>query len=86
MMAAGAQSEDDGEATRCCDEQAHGIPMLPPECAAVLGAPVALVGQLTAQFDHCPAHHGFALAPSRPLRNLGIRLMRPLVRRTPKDQ
>jgi hypothetical protein len=46
---------------------------------------VTRVGKLTAQFDHRPARHGFALASSRPLRNLGIRLMRPLARRTPQD-
>jgi hypothetical protein len=53
---------------------------------AVLGAPVALVGKLAAQSDHRPARRRSALAPSRLLGNLGIRLMRPLARRTPKDQ
>jgi hypothetical protein len=41
---------------------------------------------LAAQSYHRPARHRFALAPSRLLGNLGIRLMRPLARRTPKDQ
>jgi hypothetical protein len=40
------------------------------------------VGKLAAQSDHRPARHLFALAPSRLLRNLGIRLMRPLAQRT----
>src|ERR1700758_3705690 len=42
---------------------------------------VALVGKLAAQSDHNPARHRFALAPSRLLGNLGIRLMSPLARR-----
>jgi hypothetical protein len=36
--------------------------------------------------DHRPARRRFALAPSRLVRNLAIRLMSPLARRTPKDQ
>jgi hypothetical protein len=44
------------------------------------------VGKLAAQPYHRPARHRFALAPSRLLGNLGVRLMRPLARRTPKDQ
>jgi hypothetical protein len=60
--------------------------MVPPERAAVLGAPVALVGYLVAQPYHRPARNRFALAPSRLLGNLAIRLMRPLAWRTLKDQ
>jgi hypothetical protein len=41
---------------------------------------------LAARSDHRPARHRFALAPSRLLGNLGIRLMSPLARRTPQDQ
>ena len=41
---------------------------------------------MAAQSDHNPARHRFALAPSRLLGNLGIRLMSPLARRTPQDQ
>ena len=40
---------------------------------------------MAAQSDHRPARHRFALAPSRLLGNLGIRLMS-LARRTPQDQ
>jgi hypothetical protein len=60
--------------------------MLPPEWAAVLGVPIALVGKLAAQHDHRPACHRFALAPSRLVGNLAIRIKSPLARRTPKDQ
>ena len=41
---------------------------------------------MAARSDHRPARHRFALAPSQLLGNLGIRLMRPLARRTPQDQ
>jgi hypothetical protein len=58
--------------------------MLPPERAAVLGVPIALVRKLAAQPYHRPARHRFALAPSRLLGNPGVRFMRPLARRTPK--
>jgi hypothetical protein len=51
-----------------------------------VGARVALMSKLAAQFDHRPARHGFALATSRLLRNLGMRLMPPLARWMPKDQ
>jgi hypothetical protein len=44
------------------------------------------VGKLVARSDHRPARHRFALAPSRLLGNLGIRLISPLARRTPQDQ
>jgi delta 1-pyrroline-5-carboxylate dehydrogenase len=57
--------------------------VLPLERAAVLGFLVALVGKLAAQSDHRPARHRFALAPSRLLGNLGIRLIRSLARREP---
>jgi hypothetical protein len=60
--------------------------MFPPEWAAVLGVLVALVGNLAARSDHRPARHRVALAPSRLLGNLGIRLMSPLAPRTPQDQ
>jgi hypothetical protein len=39
---------------------------------------------LGARSDDSPARHHFALAPSRLLGNLGIRLMSPLARRTPR--
>jgi hypothetical protein len=42
--------------------------------------------KLAAQSDHRPGRHRFALAPSRLVGNLAIRLMSPLARRTPKDQ
>src|SRR5262245_62988583 len=60
--------------------------MLPHERAAVLGVPVALVGQLATQSDHRAARDRFALAPSRLLGNLDVRLMWALAWRTPKDQ
>jgi len=60
--------------------------MLPPERAAVLGVAIALVGKLAARPYHRAACHRFASAPSRLLGNLVVRLMRPLARRTPKDQ
>ena len=41
---------------------------------------------MATQSDHRPACHRFALAPSRLVRNLPIRLMWPLAWRTPKDQ
>jgi hypothetical protein len=52
--------------------------MFPPKWATVLGIFIALVGKLAARSDHRPARHRFALAPSRLLGNLGIRLMSPL--------
>ena len=65
---------------RSCTEQAHGghVSARVSDCSGVL---VALVGKLAARSDHCPARHHFALAPSRLLGNLGIRLMSPLARR-----
>jgi hypothetical protein len=51
-----------------------------------MSVPIALVGKLAAQSDHRPACHRFALAPSRLVGNLAIRLKSPLARRTPKDQ
>src|SRR5215472_14034376 len=51
-----------------------------------MGVLVTLVGKLGARSDDRPARHHFALAPSRLLGNLGIRLMSPLARRTPEDQ
>src|SRR5262249_25649360 len=56
------------------------------ERAAVLGVPVALVGQLATQSDHRAARDRFTLAPSRLLGNLDVRLMWALAWRTPKDQ
>ena len=41
---------------------------------------------MATQSDHRPACHRFALAPSRLVHNLPIRLMWPLTRRTPKYQ
>jgi hypothetical protein len=60
--------------------------MFPPEWAIFLGVLVALMGKLAARSDHRAARHRFALASSRLLGNLEIRLMSPLAGRTPQDQ
>ena len=41
---------------------------------------------MAAQSNNRPARHRFALAPSRLVGNLGIRIIRTLARRTPEDQ
>jgi uncharacterized protein involved in outer membrane biogenesis len=54
--------------------------------ATIKNIPNTLVGKLATKSDNRPACHRFALAPSRLVGNLPIRLMWPLARRTPKDQ